>query len=456
MQADSLIEKTLHLLKKTICYEFQKSLPSENSMESIYRGVEFLIEKINSQKKRINEITELILEVGAGNLNVQMPVSESRDEIDVISEGINTFLEEIKDNTVSIDKLIEANSIISEKEKKLYEAQKLAKVGSWEYSYVNDITNWSDELYNIFGLNKDEEINFVQILNSRIHQEDYDQFDDLLVQLSQVKQTIQKEFRIILDDQTIKHILATIQVQFNDKNEKIKIIGTFQDISERKFIEQKQIELEQLKLEQKKKIIEAILITKEKEQKRFAEELHDDIGSSLMLVKFAIDKQKISKENKQEIFELIGTITKKIRLLSNELSPNILEEFGLINALIHYIQTVRQNTLINISLNYNEEDTSFLTKEEEISIFRIVQELLSNILKYADSKIVEIDLELTENEFIISVQDDGSGYIPKVEDKLKSSFGLLNIESRVEFIKARIEYCIIEPKGTKVLIKKSL
>ncbi len=87
-----------------------------------------------------------------------------------------------------------------------------------------------------------------------------------------------------------------------------------------------------------------------------------------------------------------------------------------------------------------------------MAVYRILQELLNNILKYAEATIIEIVLEQNEEGIQLSVVDNGKGFVPTKEDKRKSqSLGLKNIESRSQQIGAEITYHLLEP-GTKVIL----
>lgn len=452
---DHEIKKNIISILREINHdEFREPVSVGNELEDILKEVTFLSNKMNSFQERTEQIIHYITEYCTGDLSLKLPISEEEDQLDVISMGFNTFIEELTATTVSKERLEEANREIVEREKKLDEAQRIAKIGSWDYNLNTNETIWSKEMYSIFEIQQHSSVDLVEEFRKKIHPEDLSIFEKMASHDPKSESNYIKEFRIICNN-NIKHILATIYSNF-DKNKKRQILGTFQDITERKIAEQKQLELEQLKTQHKKKIIKAILFTKEREQKRIAQELHDDIGSSLMVIKFAIHKFEVSEDKKAELYEAISDIVEKVRHLSNELSPSILEEFGLINALNHYTNTLKKSTHLNIEYLSEISALDELTKEEEISLYRVVQEVINNILKYANADSILIKTFKTPNEFILEITDDGNGFIPSSKDKSKSTLGLLNIESRIDYIHGKIEYKLNIPKGTKVTIKKKL
>lgn len=216
----------------------------------------------------------------------------------------------------------------------------------------------------------------------------------------------------------------------------------------------KKQEMIQLELNYKNEMVQATLDAKELEQRRIAIELHDDIGSSLTALKLSFASLPIDDEERRLLNEGIQITINKVRSLSNRLLPTILEELGLIPAVKSLINTLSQQIpsvrFSVIAVNDPKHDSQ--TREVSLAVYRILQELLNNILKYADATVIEVTLEQNEGGIRMSVTDNGKGFIPTKEDKLKSqSLGLKNIESRSQQIDAEIVYQLMEP-GTKVIL----
>lgn len=216
----------------------------------------------------------------------------------------------------------------------------------------------------------------------------------------------------------------------------------------------KKQEMIQLELNYKNEMVHAVLDAKEIEQRRIAIELHDDIGSSLTALKLSFATLPIDEEERKLLNEGVQDTINKVRSLSNRLLPTILEELGLIpavkslvNTLSHQIHTVHFSV---IAVNDPKHDSQ--TREVSLAVYRILQELINNILKYSEATAVEITLEQNEEGIQLGVVDNGKGFVPTTEDKRKSqSLGLKNIESRSQQIGAEITYHLMEP-GTKVIL----
>ncbi len=217
----------------------------------------------------------------------------------------------------------------------------------------------------------------------------------------------------------------------------------------------KKQEMIQMELNYKNEMVQATLDAKELEQRRIAIELHDDIGSSLTALKLSFASLPIDEEERRLLNEGVQHTINKVRSLSNRLLPTILEELGLIPAVKSLVNTLSQQIphvqFSVIAVNDPKHDSQ--TREVSLAVYRILQELINNILKYAEASVIEITLEQNEEGIQMNVTDNGKGFIPTKEDKLKSqSLGLKNIESRSQQIDAVIDYRLMEP-GTKVILK---
>ncbi|WP_294673960.1 ATP-binding protein [uncultured Fluviicola sp.] len=216
----------------------------------------------------------------------------------------------------------------------------------------------------------------------------------------------------------------------------------------------KKQEMIQMELNYKHEMVQATLDAKELEQRRIAIELHDDIGSSLTALKLSFASLPIDEEERRLLNEGVQNTINKVRSLSNRLLPTILEELGLIPAAKSLVNTL-SNQIPNVQFSIiavNDPSHDSQTREVSLAVYRILQELLNNILKYAEATIIEIVLEQNEEGIQLSVVDNGKGFVPTKEDKRKSqSLGLKNIESRSQQIGAEITYHLLEP-GTKVIL----
>ena len=233
------------------------------------------------------------------------------------------------------------------------------------------------------------------------------------------------------------------------------VIIIFIIIHQRKLFA-KQNQINQMRIDNQQRLIKAEIDVKEREQKRIAEELHDDIGTSLSSMRFIVGQ--VSKAPGAEDLEETLTLTiQKVRRISNDLLPSVLDELGIGDAIRNMIHNLRSVPL-EFELEVDNFDYRTIEKDKQLALFRVVQELVNNIIKHAEAKNVKIDLSaIEEEELTIIIEDDGNGIIPERDSaKNPNSLGLKNIESRIEYVGGTINRERAPIKGTIVTIKKPL
>lgn len=213
---------------------------------------------------------------------------------------------------------------------------------------------------------------------------------------------------------------------------------------------QKKLHEEELKLmqeDQRKEIIQE----KFKERKKLSMELHDGIANEIGSLKLNISNDsELNNENLDAILSKIDKLYNDVRNFSHELDPeNITDvEFSqLVNNLCSLIERkgIKTNKKILITKDIDNLDESIL-----INLYRILQEIINNIIKHAKATEVRLEIYEDEKELIFFVKDNGVGLTnPSIE---KTGIGLKNIKKRVEFLQGTYEFTNLE-KGTSILIK---
>ena len=205
-----------------------------------------------------------------------------------------------------------------------------------------------------------------------------------------------------------------------------------------------------------------IEITKieERERRRIAENMHDSLGQTLSLAFLklsSIDNHKFEPEVRKKIDEIYILLTKAInesRVLTYDLSPPILYELGLTPTFKWRLEQIKSINNINTQLK-GEEIIITVKKEITIFVYRIVNELLQNVLKHANATEIILEIAEKKNKYIISVKDNGIGFRKeKLSNKEKpDGFGLMSIKERLESFKGHM-YIKSEPgAGTSATIE---
>lgn len=248
--------------------------------------------------------------------------------------------------------------------------------------------------------------------------------------------------------------LAFSSFPFFDKNGQYAgTRGICFDITERKQAEIALLKnMNQIQQYQKKlrKLNLEITLIEERERRRIAENLHDSLGQTLSLAYIklsAIDNREFQTETQLKINEIYSLLSKAInesRNLTYDLSPPILYELGLIPTFKWKLDQIEKSH--NIRTHLIEGEINLQIKNEiAIFIYRIVNELLQNILKHASATRIVIETVQVNNKYVIIVQDNGVGFDKaKLNGNNMDGFGLLSIKERLESFKGRL-YLKSEP-----------
>lgn len=205
-----------------------------------------------------------------------------------------------------------------------------------------------------------------------------------------------------------------------------------------------------------KKMLRDLVEAKESEHKRLAQELHDGVGQSLFSISIALQAiDTFIKDNEvlstyvNEVREELSKVMQDVSNYSHQLRPHIIDQLGLEAAIASLIEVVQKN-LPNTDVQF--EAINIVRKDPtiEINIYRVVQEALHNVTKYAEATKVQVLLEQLEDRLHVSICDNGRGF--ERESLPNEGLGLLHMEERVEQIGG---VCSIQSEvggGTRIMI----
>jgi signal transduction histidine kinase len=204
------------------------------------------------------------------------------------------------------------------------------------------------------------------------------------------------------------------------------------------FLSLKKAEIDRLRSE--RKLLHAIITTEEEERKRFAKDLHDDLGPLLSTVKMSVTAMStratdpVDKEIINNTSHVVNEAIAAIKDISNTLSPHVLTNFGLVSATSSFIKKINKARDVNFTFNGNVGDKR-LDSDIEAVIYRSICELINNSLKHSGASNISIDLNIHGNFIILQYNDDGRGFDTAILDSEEcSGMGLSNIQTRVRSV----------------------
>lgn len=209
-----------------------------------------------------------------------------------------------------------------------------------------------------------------------------------------------------------------------------------------------QLQLQKMEEQQQKILLNASIRLQEEERQRIAADLHDDAGPLLATARLYLSENLVNQDKAtqlQSIFQarqILDDTIQLIRNISHSLMPPTLKNFGLESAINDLFQKLSGSGSINASSRFHDYRDR-LQPEKELIIFRVVQELVNNILKHSKPSFIHLTQNRHEAYFILRIHHDGRGLVQADFEKLKRSpvgLGLKNITSRLKVAHGTIHF----------------
>jgi signal transduction histidine kinase len=231
----------------------------------------------------------------------------------------------------------------------------------------------------------------------------------------------------------------------------------FRNFKQKQKLQQQRIG--ELETEKQLAATESVLKGEEQERTRLAKDLHDGLGGMLSGIKFSLNNMKgnliMTPDNAQAFersMDMLDSSIKEMRRVAHNMMPEALVKFGLDTALKDFCNDINQSGALKINYQSIGMENAAVEQTTAITIYRIVQELINNTIKHAAAKTAIVQVTKSNNQFSITVEDDGKGFNPVILQSAKG-IGWTNIQSRVDFLKGTMDVQSDEGKGSSVHIE---
>lgn len=226
------------------------------------------------------------------------------------------------------------------------------------------------------------------------------------------------------------------------------ILSIARDITERRQIE--------------RKILRAVISAEERERERIAKEIHDDLGPLMSTIKLYVNElesEDIENDERIEFIartnEILDEAINSTRTIANNLTPRVINDFGLIKAVESFCKKVNLSQKVNII--YEASITERFDQTIELVLYRVITELLNNSIKHAQASKIEIYIEKFDNILQLTYMDDGVGFdLDTVLNQEDGGMGLKNIISRLQSINGTYKIHSKKEAGTLVVVELKL
>ena len=334
-----------------------------------------------------------------------------------------------------------AEEAARKKDESLAEAQRIAHMGNWHWNIETNELAWSDEVYRIFGLHPQEFGATYDAFLEFVHAGDREAVKQAVTRsLADPSIPYGIEHRVVRPDHSERIVHERGEVTFDDGGRPIRMIGTVQDITERKRAE----ELIQRSQEELRRLSVQLLSVQEEERKRIARELHDGIGQSLSAMKFLLENRLHWMEKNsppgnlrdlESMVPMIQNAIEEVRRIQSDLRPPILDDLGILATISWFCreyQGIYGSIRVQRQLEVEEDEVPPPLKTV---IYRVLQEAMNNVAKHSQATKILLSLRKVDDCLELVIQDNGVGVeLDRIISRKseKYGFGLSSMRERTE------------------------
>jgi PAS domain S-box-containing protein len=336
-------------------------------------------------------------------------------------------------------------------EASLAEAQHMARLGSWTLELDSGNMHWSTETCRIFGMDSAPGPLLYEDFLNRVHENDRERMREGLKKSIAGGSEFNAEHRIVQSHGAVRWVQTISRPGHDDRHRLLR--GTIMDITERKHtveaLKRSQDLLRDLTAHQDR--------VKEAERKRIAREIHDELGQTLLALRIDVSMleartgnshPRLNEKVRSALHHIDATV-KTIRTIINNLRPAVLD-LGLNAAIEWQVAEFRRRSGIACDLFMGENEFA-VDDACATSLFRILQESLTNVIRHANASRVFIKLYQEDKRLVMKITDNGVGIYPEGH-KSGTSFGLVGIEERIHALGGEFQITSSPGQGTTLNI----
>jgi len=349
---------------------------------------------------------------------------------------------------------LESNTV-AKKQKQLklvsstYDVLKTLATRKGDYAQALKYAEWS-QLYNDSSTNRATQLSILNLESKYQNQKKQQEIMELTLSNTENQLTVIKQSRYIMIGSIVAiAVLIIVALLYRASKQQ-------QSLAEQKQkMQQQQIEF----LERQQKIVslQSMINGQETERTRIAKDLHDGLGGLFSTIKmyFSTLQHDVASLKEDTVFQksyaLVDSASVELRRIAHNMMPEVLMKLGLTNALKDLCDNISAGKLIRVSLEVHGM-TSRLNEQTEVMLYRIVQELLSNIIKHAQATEVIIQFVRDSNRLSVVVEDNGKGFNTREADE-RAHAGLDTVKSRVNYLNGELTIDSEKGVGTTVMME---
>jgi PAS domain S-box-containing protein len=337
---------------------------------------------------------------------------------------------------------------LHEREGLLSHAEEVASLGSWEFDVGSVEPRLSKNLRQIYGLSANETFTR-DIYTEHVHPKDRARVGRIIDEAVAKCQHFEYGLRYILPTGETRFLFTRGTPIAGPDGKSARVIGVVQDVTELKHAQ-----------EERQRIWRQMTQGRDEERRRMARELHESAGQSLAALKMNLGQLYESLPRKRSLAgafwqsstELVEQAIREVRTVSYLMHPPLLDEAGLAPALRWYVRGFAERSKIAATVEI-ADDFGRVSREVETTVFRVVQEALTNVHRYSGSNTARIRVSREDGHFLAEVRDEGCGLAVMgggASSQAATGVGIAGMRERVQHLNGAFEIESAPGRGTTV------
>lgn len=289
-----------------------------------------------------------------------------------------------------------------------------------------------------------------------IHPDDREQARSTFMAAIESGQPVSQEDRIRGADGSYRWFLIRAEPVLDENGKVIEWYGAATDVEEQHTaLDASEADVVS-RTEELRKLSSRLLVAQEEERRRIARELHDEIGQYLTGLRFMLEKLSTSFEQEgtegqiAPSLEVLSHLTERVRNLALDLRPTMLDDLGLLHALLWYVQRYQSQTGIEVSFHHMGLEERLPTDVETV-VYRVVQEALTNVARHSEARQVTLQL-FSDGQVTAVIEDQGKGFDVAKAFARHTSTGLSAMRERVALVGGEFSAESSPGRGTTIIV----
>ncbi|MDN3641555.1 tetratricopeptide repeat protein [Lutimonas halocynthiae] len=435
-------------------YEYEKKALKDSIYFESQREIQkATLEKTQNQRQTLFVILLIVLGFSGILFNRIRFIKKQKNTIEDQNQELNNLNENLEQKVEErTQKIVEVNNNLKVSDERYKYALDASNDGIWDWNVKSDTIKFSSAIYTMLGYAPYEFEESREEIYKRISDENQ---REVLKENHQKLMTEGNDKQLLDEYKMKKKDGDTIWIQVKGKiverdteGKPMRMVGTHIDITADK--------------KRTQEMLEAVLKTENIERSRISRDIHDGLQQTLTIasLNFQTAKKELNKlgNNAKEKFELgwnyLQDSIKESRVVAHSLMPKAIIDFGVISAyesLIDQMDKSSESITFNFAHNFKQERIE--NQQIEITLYRILQESINNIIKYSKAENVSIQLKDYDEMYMLTIEDDGVGFdIQKLTEKNKG-LGFQSMRNRLDAINGFLEIDSRIGRGTTILVE---